>query len=102
MKLEDIENAINQNQFWDNNFHKRQPHELPIQKSDIWGAHFEDLYIAIPINLINSCQRQLQTLKTTIKDNQNTLGFTIIRETLPTQTKSLRPRKTCGSESIKK
>lgn len=102
MKLEDIENAINQNQFWDNNFHKRQPHELPIQKSDIWRAHFEDLYIAIPINLINSCQRQLQTLKTTIKDNQNTLGFTIIRETLPTQTKSLRPRKTCGSESIKK
>lgn len=33
MKLEDIENAINQNQFWDmwNNFNTNKPQALPIQ-----------------------------------------------------------------------
>ena len=58
MKLEDIENAINRNQFWDmwNNFNTKQPQALPIQNSDIWRAHFENLYKDIPINLINSNQ----------------------------------------------
>ncbi len=37
MKLEDIESAINQNQFWDmwNNFNTKQPQALPIQNGDI-------------------------------------------------------------------
>ena len=36
MKLDDIENAINQ--MW-NNFNTKQPQALPIQNSDIWRAH---------------------------------------------------------------
>lgn len=87
MKLENIENAINQNQFWDmwNNFNTKQPQALPIQYGDIWRAHFE----------------KLQTLEETIKDNQNPLDFLITWEELITQTKSLQPRKACDPDSIK-
>ena len=53
MKLEDTENAINQNQFWDmwNKFNIKQQ-TLLIQNGDIWRAHFENLYKDIPINQI--------------------------------------------------
>ena len=46
MELEDIENTIYQNQFWDmwNNVNTKQPQALPIQSGDIWRAHFENLY----------------------------------------------------------
>ena len=58
MKIEDIENAIDQKQFLDiwNNVNTKQPQALPIQNSNIWKAHFEKLYAEKPINLINSDQ----------------------------------------------
>ena len=42
MKLEDIENTINQNQFWDvwNKFNTKQQ-TIPIQNGDIWGPHLK-------------------------------------------------------------
>ena len=89
MKLEDIENAINQNQFWDmwNNFNTKQL-ILPIQNYDISRAHFENLYKDIPINQINSdqciIQEKLQTLEETIKNNQTPLDFPITWEELTT------------------
>ena len=89
MKLEDIENAINQNQFWDmwNNFNTKQL-ILPIQNYDISRAHFENLYKDIPINQINSDQRiiiqeKFHTLEETIKDNQNLLVFPLLGKNWP-------------------
>ena len=78
MKFEDIENAINQNKFWDmwNKFSTKQQ-TLYIQNGDIWSAHFENLHKDIPTNQINSdqyiIQEKLQTLEETLKDNQNPL-----------------------------
>ena len=82
MKLEDIEHAINQNQFWDmwNKFNIKQQ-TLPIQNGYIWRAHLENLYRDKPINQINSDQRsiqeKLQTLEERSKNNQNPLDFPI-------------------------
>ena len=107
MKLEDIENAINQNQFWNmwNKFNTKLQQTLPIQNGDIWKAHFENLYKDIPIKQIrpeqNIIKEKLQTLEQTIKDNQNPLDSPITWEELITQTKSLQPRKACGPDSIK-
>ena len=70
-KLEDIQIAINQSQFWDmwNKFNIKQQ-TLPIKKGDIWRAHFENQYKDIPINQMNSdqhiIQEKLQTLEKTI------------------------------------
>ena len=106
MKLEDIENAINQNQFWDmwNNFNANKTQALPIQNGDIWRAHFENLYKDIPINQMNSDQciikEKLQILEKTIKDNQNPIDFPITWEELIQQTKYLKPRKACGPDRI--
>ena len=103
-KLDDIENAINQNQFWDmyNNFNTKQAQALPIQNGDIWRAHFENLYKDIPINSDqNTINEKLRALEETIKDNQNPLDFAITLEELITQTKSLKAKKACGPDSIR-
>jgi len=106
-KLEDIENAINQDQFWNmwNKFNTKPQQALPIQNGDIWKTHFENLYKYIPIKQIrpeqNFVKEKLQILEQTIKDNQNPLDSPITWEELITQTKSLQPRKACGPDNIK-
>ena len=61
MKLEDIYNAINQNQFWDmwNKFNIKQQ-TLPFQNGDGLRAQFENVFKEIQVNQINSDQHVIQ------------------------------------------
>ena len=105
--LREIEDSVKQNQFWDmwNNLSTTKPQDIPIQNSDIWKKHFENLYKEISQKDVNSnhnlVMQKLQSLEYTIKDNQNPLDYPITQEELAQKLNSLKPKKACGPDSIR-
>ena len=102
-QLQDIEDSIKTNNFWDNwnKLNKQKQDELPIQNGDIWVNHFSKLFGPIEKN---SEQRQihdkLRNLESIIKDYQTPLDSPITLNELQDKIKVLKPKKACGTDGI--
>ena len=102
-QLQDIEDSIKTNNFWDNwnKLNKQKQDELPIQNGDIWVNHFSKLFGPIEKN---NEQRQihdkLKNLESIIKDYQTPLDSPITLNELQDKIKILKPKKACGTDGI--
>lgn len=105
--LDEIENAIDQNQFWDmwNNLSTTKPQELAIQDVGIWKTYFDNLYKNIPQKDLNQNQleikEKLNILESVIKNNQNPLDYPITQQELNEKLKSIKSKKACGVDNIR-
>ena len=105
-KLREIEESIDQNQFWErwNNLNNKKDN-LALQNGNIWKDHFEKLYEQISPNNLNHEQRQtrekLTILESTIKNNQNPLDYLITMKELENSIKKLKSGKACGPDGIR-
>ena len=102
-QLQDIEDSIKTNNFWENwkKLNKQKQDELPIQNGDIWVNHFSKLFGPIEKN---NEQRQihdkLKNLESIIKDYQTPLDSPITLNELQDKIKTLKPKKACGTDGI--
>ena len=105
--LQEMENAVDQGQFWDmlNSLETTKPQQLTIQDGDIWKNYFNDLYRSIPPEDLNLNQIEIKTkldnLESAIKNNQNPLDYPITQKELTDKLKTLNSRKACGTDCIK-
>lgn len=102
-QLQDIEESIKTNNFWENwnKLNKERHEELHIQNGDLWVNHFSSLFGPIQNNeQQNHIQDKLQCLESTIKDYQNPLDSPITLQELQDKIKTLKPKKACGADGI--
>ncbi|KAL2076716.1 hypothetical protein ACEWY4_027687 [Coilia grayii] len=105
--LDEIENSINQNQFWEklNNLNPKQRQETPLKDGEIWKAYFESLYENIRPNNLTIGQQiikeKLHSLEKIIKDSQCPLDYEITLDELLDTLHKLKPKKACGPDSIR-
>ncbi len=105
--LQEIENAVDQGQFWDmlNSLETAKPQQLVIQDGEIWGKYFSNLYKNISPEELNLNQMEIETkldkLESAIKNNQNPIDYPITHKELTDKLKTLKSKKACGTDCIK-
>lgn len=104
IKLNKIEEAVDQNCFWElwNNLDKsKKSKHLPIYDPKIWTEHFGNLYSPNQPTLNQKhLTSQLHNLECTIKDQLNHLDQPIALNELTHKMKSLKNKKSCGVDGI--
>lgn len=103
-KLNKIEEAVDQNSFWElwNNLDKsKEPKHIPIYDPNIWTEHFGNLYSQKEPTLTQKhLTSQLHTLERTVKDQLNHLDQPVLLNELTDKIKSLKNKKSCGVDLI--
>ena len=102
--LNDIEESVNQSQFWDlwNNLSTAKQHELAINDGAIWKKYFKNLYCKISKKTHHTMiNEHLNKLELIIKDNQNPLDKPISHKELIDKLQSLKSKKSCDLDGIK-
>ncbi len=104
MKLNKIEEAVDQNNFWElwNNLDKsKEAKHIPIHDPNIWTEHFGKLYSQNePALGQKHLTSELHDLEFTTKDELNHLDKPIALNELIGKMKSLKNKKSCGLDGI--
>ncbi len=104
IKINKIEEEIDQNSFWDlwNNLDKsKEAKHLPIYDPNIWTEHFGKLYLLNEPTLAQKhLTSQLNNLEYTIKDRLNHLDKPIELTELTEKMKSLKNKNSSGLDGI--
>jgi len=103
-KLNKIEEAVDQNSFWElwNKLDKpKEPKHIPIYDPNIWTEHFGKLYSQNEPTLTQKhLTSQLYNLEHTVKDQLTSLDQPILLNELTDKMKSLKNKKSCGVDLI--
>ncbi len=104
IKLNKIEEAVDQNYFWElwNNLDKsKEAKHIPIHDPNIWTEHFRKLYSQNEPTLTQKhLTSKLHDLEFTTKDELNHLDKPIAINELIAKMKSLKNKKSCGLDGI--
>ena len=102
-QLNEMEEAIDSNKFWENwkQLNKPEKDELAIQNGDIWTEHFRKMYEPTILNPTRTeILEKLKTIEPIIKDQQNPIDFPITEKELELKVNALQPKKACGVDGI--
>lgn len=104
-KIDEIDQSIDQNNFW-NLFKKfESPKSDPfLQSGTVWSSYFKTLYQTLEPDLNHpqtKTQRKLDHLKKTIKNYQNPLDMIITTSEISEHIKQLKLKKACGQDNIR-